>query len=230
MLHMSEFFSIKEYKTKNAKKILFFFPAGFTKMWQYRWTVFLLNRMGITVIGFDIAWRKAIRECDFNDLVDLIKRVDQIVDEVISKNSQTMQYFVLGVSFGSVLSLYTAKRHKNIKSIILFVPYGTLSHLLWTYKPSKPFIETLMQNGLTSEQELEKLTQLVETQYQMDKLKDRQIVSFLGKSDKIVFDGTKLVDAIKQQDIDATFYASRFGHFGTSVWGLLSKHKWDKIL
>ena len=227
---MNDYFVIKRYETKNAKKSLFFFPAGFTKMWQYRWTVFLLNRMGITVVGFDFAWKKIIRESDFNDFVDLIKQVNQTVDEVISNNSTGMQYSVLGLSFGSVLSLYTAKLHKNIQSIILFVPYGTLSHLLWTHRPSRPFIITLMQNGLKTEEELETLTQPVETQYQLDKLKDRKIVSFLGKSDKIVLDGEKLVDAIKKQGIDATFYESRFGHFGTSILGILRKSKWDYIL
>lgn len=106
----------------------------------------------------------------------------------------------------------------------------TLSNLLWTHKPSKPFIATLMKNGLRSEQDLEKLTQPVETQYQLDRLKDRQIVSHLGKSDRIVFDGQKLVDAIKEQGIDATFYDSRFGHLGTSVIGILRKKRWDIIL
>ncbi len=209
---------------------MFFFPAGFTKMWQYWWTVFLLNRRGITVVGFDFAWKRAIKECDFNDFVELINQVDKAVDEVISNSSTEVQYSVMGLSFGSVLSLYTAKMHENIKSIILFVPYGTLSNLLWTHKPSRPFIEKLMRNGLNTEQELESLTRSVETQYQLDKLKDRKIVSFLGKSDKIVFDGRKLVDAIKQEGIDATFYESRFGHFGTSAIGILQKNKWDKVL
>jgi len=87
-----------------------------------------------------------------------------------------------------------------------------------------------MQNGLKSEHELEKLTQPVETQNQLSKLKDRQIVSFLGRSDKIVFDGEELVNAIKKQGIDATFYESHFGHFGASVLGLLHTNKWGRIL
>lgn len=227
---MTDYFKTKTYKAKNSKKTMFFFPAGFTKMWHYRWTVFLLNRMGITVVGFDFDWRRAIREYDFDDFVDLIEQVNQTVDEIISNNPKEIQYSVLGLSFGSVLSLYTAKMHNNIKSIILFVPYGTLSNLLWTHKPSRPFIETLIKNGLKTEKELEKLTQPVETQYQLNKLNSRKIVSFLGKSDKIVFDGAKLVDAIKKEGIDSTFYESRFGHFGTSVLGILQKSKWDKVL
>lgn len=229
-MFMSEYFSVRVYKSKNEKKILFFFPAGFTQMWHYRWTIFLLNRMGVTVIGFNFAWKKAIRECDFADLLNLIEQVNNIVDKKITNNPKDMEYATLGLSFGSVLSLYTAKRHKTIRSIILFVPYGTLSNLLWTHKPSRPFIATLIKNGLKTEQDLEKLTQPVETQHQLDRLKDRQIVSYLGKSDKIVFDGEKLVHAIKKQGIDATFYESRFGHFGTSVVGLLSKRKWDRVL
>ena len=189
---MDQYFSTKIYPAKNAKRVLFFFPAGFSRMWHYRWTVFLLNRMGVTVIGFDFAWKKAIRDSDFSDLVDLVELVDKTVGKIISRGPRSMQYSTLGISFGSILSLYTAKRHKSIRSIILFVPYGTLSNLLWTFKPAKSFIERLMKNGIRSERELEKLTQPIETQYKLNKLRDRKIVSFLGKNDKIVFDGEKL--------------------------------------
>ncbi len=226
---MSEHYSIKEYSVKNAKKVLFFFPAGFTKMWHYRFTVLQLNRMGISVIGFDFSWKNAIRTWGFDEFKGVIEEVDQTVDEIISRQPD-IDYSVLGLSFGSVLSLYTAKRHKSIKSIILFVPYGTVSHLLWTHKPSRPFIENLIKNGLKSEQDLEKLTLPIETRYQLDKLKDRKIVSFLGRSDKIVFDGEKLVHAIKKNEINASFYESRFGHLGTSLIGLAQKSKWSKIL
>ena len=140
---VNDYFSTREYKAKNEKKILFFFPAGFTQMWHYRWTVFLLNRKGITVLGFNFAWKKAIRECNFPDLVKMIEQVNEVVDDTVSKKPN-MEYATLGLSFGSVLSLYSAKRHKSIRSIILFVPYGTLSNLLWTNKPSRPSIATLM--------------------------------------------------------------------------------------
>lgn len=227
---MNSYFVVKKYEVKNAKKTLFFFPAGFTKMWHYRWTVFLLNRMGISVVGFDFAWKKAIKECDFHDLVDLTSQVNATVGAVISKNLTKMQYSVLGLSFGSVFSLYMAKKQPKIQSVVLFVPYGTLSHLLWTFTPAKQFIETIMQNGVKTEKELSILTKPIETQYQLDKLKGKKIVSFLGKSDNIVTDGKELINAIKKQKIEATFYESRYGHFGTSVLGILQKKKWDNIL
>ncbi|HTE57202.1 MAG TPA: hypothetical protein VK694_00505 [Verrucomicrobiae bacterium] len=89
---MNEYFAIREYRAKNAKKVLFFFPAGFTKMWHYRWTVFVLNRMGITVVGFNFAWKKAIRKCNFDNMVDLIKQVDQAVSDTMSQYPQGTQY------------------------------------------------------------------------------------------------------------------------------------------
>ncbi len=227
---MDRYFSTKVYKAKHEKKILFLFPAGFTKVWQYRWTIYLLNRMGVTVVGFDCEWKKVIRECNFDDLLKIVYQVEKTAGEVITDNPQITEYAVLGISFGSVFSLYTAKRHEQIRSIILFVPYGTLSNLLWTHKPSRPFIKTLLQGGLKTEQDLEKLTQPIETQYQLERLKGRRIVSFLGKSDKVVFDGEKLVAAMQRHHLDATFYESRFGHFGTSVVGIARKRKWDKIL
>jgi alpha-beta hydrolase superfamily lysophospholipase len=227
---MNNYFSVKLYSAKNERKILFFFPAAFTQMWHYRWTVFSLNKMGVTVVGLNIAWNRAIRELDFDGLLELVKQIDGVVSDTISKNSLKSDYAVLGVSIGSVLSLYAAKRHDSINSIILFVPFGTLSNLYWTHKPSRPFLDTLMKNGLRTEQDLEKLTQPIETQYQLHKIKHKKLVSFLGKRDKIVHDGQKLIEAIKEQDIDATFYESPFGHFGTALVGLLRKSQWNKIL
>lgn len=228
---MDKIFSVKYYPARDEKRVLFFFPAGFTQMWHYRLTVMQLNRMGVSVVGFNIRWRRAIRQYhNLDHFIDVIKEVDRTVGDIITRGKPGMEYAALGISFGSVLSLYTAKRHKQIKSIILFVPYGTLSHLLWTYRPTKVFLRRLVKNGLKSEAELAELTRPIETQYQLDKLKGRRIVSFNGKSDRVVFDGQKLVDAIKKEGIDATFYESRFGHFGTSVVGLLQKSKWDKVL
>ncbi len=227
---MEKYISTKVYEAKNAKKVLFFFPAGFTQMWQYRWTVFLLNRRGITVVGFNFAWKKAIRDYGFDDLLQLIYQTDMVVDERIKANPSTTEYSALGLSFGSVLALYTAKKHDNIKSIILFVPYGTLSNLLWTHKPSRPFIQTLLKNGLKTEQDLEKLTEPVETQTQLEKLNGRRIVSFRGMSDKIVFDGEKIEFAIEKSKVDSTLHRLRFGHFGTSIVGILQKRKWMKVI
>lgn len=227
---MKEYFTVREYRVKNPKKILFFFPAGFTQMWHYRLVIYWLNRKGISVIGFNFAWKKAIRECDFDKLISLIEEVHHSVEDVMAVNPDIDDYAVLGLSFGSVLALHSAKLHENIRSIILFVPYGTLSHLFWTHKPSRPFIETLLRNGLKTEKDLEELTQPIETQYHLEKLKDRRIVSFKGNNDKVVFDGQKLVDAIKKEGIEANFYESRFGHFGTSVVGLASKRKWTRVL
>jgi alpha-beta hydrolase superfamily lysophospholipase len=166
---MDSYFSVRVYEARNAKKVLFFFPAGFTQMWHYRWTVFLLNRMGITVVGFNFAWKRAIREWDFDQLLQLIYQVDQKVDEIIKYYSPKIEYSTLGLSFGSVLALYAAKKHDSINTIILFVPYGTLSNLLWTHKPSRPFIETLIKGGLETESDLEKLTELVETRHDLEK-------------------------------------------------------------
>src|SRR5688572_24690060 len=136
---MNTYFSVKHYKAKNEKKVLFFFPAGFTQMWQYRLTVLQLNRMGVSVVGFNVRWRAAVREYkSFDHFIDVIKDANKTVHQIISQKPDA-EYAALGISFGSVLSLYTAKRHSQIKSIILFVPYGTLSYLLWTYKPSKAF-------------------------------------------------------------------------------------------
>jgi hypothetical protein len=64
----------------------------------------------------------------------------------------------------------------------------------------------------------------------LKKLEGRKVISFRGMSDKIVFDGEKIESAIKKSKIDSTLYRLRFGHFGTSVVGLLQKRKWMRNL
>lgn len=228
---MNPYYTTKKYGTRSAERIVFFFPAGFTKLWQYRWIIFLLNRSGVGVVGFDISWRKAIKECRFDEFMEIILGVSRSVNAYISENSSIERFSVLGISFGSVLALYCAKQNQLIQSIILFVPYGALSRLLWTYRLSQKFLERLEHEEMVdTEDSLHKLTRLVEPQYELEKLKDRQIISHSGKNDKIVRDGQQFINAVKNQKINATFYESRFGHFGTALFGLLKKKRWDKIL
>ena len=104
---MKDNFSFKLYKAKNSKRTLFFFPAGFTSMWMYRYTVYSLNRMGITVVGFNFKWRKAINESNLDDLIKMVDEVNDVVTQIQNESTdQNTKYSVFGTSFGSVLALY----------------------------------------------------------------------------------------------------------------------------
>lgn len=208
----------------------FFFPAGFTQMWHYRLIVYSLNRKGITVVGFNFAWRKAIKENDFGGLYKLIDIVDETVKQFIETKPEIIEFINIGLSFGSVLSLYTAKNHKKINTLILFAPYGTLSHLFWTYKPAKPFIQTLARKGINNEKDLEKLTAPVETLNKIFKLSNRKIISFRGMSDDIVLDGEKIESALADHCKDSKLFRLPYGHFFTCVVGLSQRRKWLKYL
>jgi len=226
----NEYFSYKEYRVTNANKILFFFPAGFTKLWLYRYTIFLINKMGYTVVGFDFRWNKAVNELDLKGLEDLMNIVDGVVAQIQSENPNVNDYAIFASSFGTLLATYIAKRHKNIKSIILNMPYGKFSNVLWTHKPSKAFKETLVKNGISSAQQLHKLILPIEAQTDLYILKDRKIVNFTALKDKVVPDGQDFVVALKKANPKAIFHYSQFGHFWGGIENILSKHKWDSIL
>ena len=222
------YFSIREYRTKNARKTLFLFPAGFTKLSSYRVLIWQLNRMDIDVVGFDFFWKKAAQEATIEGLKQLFVDVDSVTSEYI-KNSKN-SFGVFGLSFGGAIALYVAKRHKEINSTVLIVPHATMSKVLWTYKPTKRFIERLKNEGVDSEETLNKLLDDTESQFQLELMKRKKIVIFTALNDKIVTNGLELADNLKQIEPSTQSYTSRFGHFFGTVSGLLRKKKWETVL
>lgn len=80
------YFTYKQYPAKNAHRTLFFFPAGFTKLSLYRYTIRQLNKMGVTVVGFDFKWNKAVKEVDLEGLNAILAQVDGIVSDHMADN------------------------------------------------------------------------------------------------------------------------------------------------
>lgn len=227
---MDEYIQVKEYHVKHPRRVVFFFPAGFTKLWQYRWTFRLLNRQGVSVVGFEHKWREAIADFDMDDTVHLVEYINKRVGQKISEHGTALSYTVFGSSFGSVPALYAAKRHDAIDSVILNVPYGTMSNVLWHYKPGRSFLDKLKASGVTTEAKLHKLTQPIETQKDLHKLKNKKVVSFLARNDKIVLDGQKLVDALQQEVPGVILHETQYGHFWGGIENILRKSKWDGVL
>jgi len=225
------YFSYKVFKAKNAKRTLFFFPAGFTRLSLYRYPIARLNKSGVTVVGFDFQWRKAVSEVDLEGLHSLMAQINETVTHYMASNKNpTHPYAVFGSSFGGVIALYVAKRHKNIDAIILNVPHATVSKVLWTHKPSKPFKAMLVSQGLDSEAKLHKALALLESQSDLELLKDRKIVNITGLNDKIVTNGLELADALAAANPSTILHKSRYGHLVAGSLGVLRKSKWDSIL
>ncbi len=228
---MNPYFSHKEYPAKNAKRTLFFFPAGFTKLSFYRYTIHQLNKAGVTVIGFDFRWQKAVREVDLDGLNDILVQVDEVISSHINRQSNpNYKYAVFGSSFGGVIALYIAKRHIGVDSIILNVPHATVSKVLWTHKPSRAFKDTLIKAGIDTEAKLYEALGPLESQADLNLLKDRKIVNFTALNDKIVTDGLELAGALQKANPGTILYQTKYGHFVGGSLGVLRKRKWDLIL
>lgn len=227
----SEYFTHKEYKAMNAHKTLFFFPAGFTKLSLYRYTISQLNRSGITVVGFDFKWKKAVSEVNLDGLHHMMAQVDDVVSSYMDASKKTgYSYAVFGSSFGGVIALYLAKRHKNIDAIILNVPHATVSKVFWTHKPTRPFKETLIKQGIDTEEKLYHELGQIEVQHDLQLLKDRKIVNLTAMNDKIVTNGLDLAEALKEANPNTILYRTRFGHFVGGSIGVLRKKQWDMVL
>jgi cephalosporin-C deacetylase-like acetyl esterase len=223
------YFPYKEYKAKNATRTLFFFPAGFAKLSLYRYTIYQLNRMGITVVGFDFKWRKAVREVDLEGLHTTMRQVDTVVSTHMAANPGR-RYAVFGSSFGGVIALYVAKQHQNVDAVILNVPHAAVSKVLWTHKPSRPFKDSLVRQGIDTEVKLHKALGPIESQANLDLLKDRKIINFTALNDKIVPNGLELANALAKANPHAVLYQTRFCHFVGGTLGVLRKSKWDYVL
>ncbi len=229
-VNVTEYYKIKEYPVKNPTRVVFWFPAGFTKLWQYRYTILLLNRMGISVVGFDFKWRKSFNELSPEGLIDFSDQINVSVGEIMSGYSSDMKYSVFGTSVGGVFSLHIAKNYDQVDSAILNMPYGTVSHLLWTYKPAKEFRQRFIDSGIDSEAKLHKLLKPIETQRNLGLLRDKRIVNFTAQNDKIVFDGYDFAKALKKAVPSSTLHETQFGHFWGGIENILRKSKWDSVL
>jgi alpha-beta hydrolase superfamily lysophospholipase len=228
---INPYFTYKVYKAKDAKRTLFFFPAGFTKLSWYRYTIYQLNKMGVTVVGFDFKWRRAVREADLESLHTTFKQVDRAVQQVMAAEPNPKHTFaVFGSSFGGVIALYLAKRHRNIGTIILNVPHATVSKVLWTHKPSRPFKDSLVRQGIDTEAKLHKALTSLESQANLEALKDRKIVNITALNDKIVTNGLELSEALTRANPSVVLHQTRFGHFVGGSLGILRKSKWQFVL
>lgn len=226
----SEYYQYKIYNAKNATSTVFFFPAGFTQMWLYGLTVRQLNKRGFKVVGFNIKWRKAIQEFDIDGFITFMNQMNDVVTEIQTKTKDNQKYSVFGISFGSLIALYVAKRHKNISSLVLMVPYGKFSHLLMSHEPSKPFKEMLLANGLDTEEKIHLRMLPIESQTNLDTLKNRKIVNYTALNDRIVDDGKEFAEALRKNVPTSVLYETQYGHLWGSVVSILRKSKWLPIL
>jgi len=228
---MQQYFSFRVYKAKTADRTLFFFPAGFTKLSVYRYTIHQLNKSGINVVGFDFKWRKAVRELDLEGLRAMMNSVDEVVTEYMAAVDDAKHtYAVFGSSFGGVIALYLAKRHKTITAVILNVPHATVSKVLWSHKPSRPFKRTLIRQGIDTEKKLHEALGQIEAQHELERLRGKKIVTLTAMNNTIVTNGLELAEALKAVNPHTVLWRTRFGHFVGGTLGVARKSKWDMVL
>lgn len=224
-------FRIKKYvvPAQRERAVLFLFPAGFTYLWQYRMLIRRLNKMGISVVGFDFAWRTAIRDLSIEKLIAYMQEVAKKVNKEIAQAPHN-RYAVCGSSFGSVPALFCAKQQPEISHVILNVPYGRLSNLIWSYKPLKHVKSQLLQQGITSPLQLHELTLPIETKNNIELLDGRTIVCMSAKRDTIVRDSHEIQDVLKMLHGKVRFIESPFGHFWGGIHNGIRTSQWADSL
>jgi hypothetical protein len=172
-----------------------------------------------------------VHTLSLDELLALVKQIDQTVTDIQDTYFDPhVTYAAFGTSFGTLLATYVAKNHQNIQSVILNMPYGKFSHLIWTYKPARTFKQKMLDKGIGSEEKLHELLLPIEPQHNLSKLATKRIVNFTALNDKVVFDGKEFEEAIKKSVPDAVLYQTQYGHFWGGIENILSKHKWESIL
>lgn len=228
-MDVTKLYKEKYYLVKGSDRTMFFFPAGLTKMWQYKLTISQLNKMGISVIGYDIKWKKSIGTMSLDESIAFVKSVSESVGRHIAEAPEK-SYSVFGTSYGSVLSLYAAKQYKEISSIILNVPHGNVAEVFWHYKPAKKYIQRLVDSGIKSPEELHKHFKEIEATTDLGKLRGRNIIVFKSLNDKIVPNTQDIIDGLNDENIKVKVYTTSRGHFFGAIENLLKKSKWSKVL
>jgi hypothetical protein len=228
-MDVAKLYKEKYYPVKGSNKTMFFFPAGLTKMWQYKLTIAQINKMGISVIGYDIQWKKSIGSMNVDDSIAFVKSVGESVGRHITEAPEK-SYSVFGTSYGSVLALYAAKQFKQINSVILNVPHGNVAEVFWSYKPAKKYIERLIASGIANSEELHVLFKEIEATTELGRLRGKNIIVFKSLNDKIVPNSQDIIDGLHAENIDLKVFTTTRGHFFSAIENLLKKSKWQNVL
>ncbi len=223
----NKYWSSKRYPTKKYKGTVFLFPAGFTYLWMYRLPIYLLSRNGYEVLGFSIKWKKGVKELEFKDLISMFEEMNKFVKDSFQNEGK---YTVFGTSFGGVIATYVAKRNKEIESMILNLTHGSSANLFWDYKPTKKIIQKLKDEGISSEQELSKITEPIESSKDIELLKDRKIVVFVSLNDKVTKDNFGTATALQKVNPNVIIYTTKLGHFSGAIKNIMTRKKWMKVL
>ncbi len=181
--------------------------------------------MGISVIGYDIKWKKSIGSMNVDDSIAFVKSVAESVGRQIAEAPQK-SYSVFGTSYGSVLSLYSAKQYKAIRSLLLNVPHGNVAEVFWHYKPAKKYVQRLVASGITGPEELHELFKEIEATTELGKLRGRDIIVFKSLNDKIVPNTQDIIDGLKAENIEVKVYSTNRGHFFGVIENLLRRSRW----
>lgn len=202
-----------------------------TRLWQYRWLFWIMNRKGYTVYGYEMRERKIFLKYKVSEFGNFLNGVRHEVREYIQteKANGVTTFAVFGVSMGNIYALNCAKYLKDIDKAIINLTYGSMAHNFWTYKRHRPTVSHFLE-GISSEEEVKEKLGTAETTDNLQALRSKKILVFSSRNDTVLPDTLKFKKKLIESGVKAVYYESSLGHTAAAFMNLVNKDRWLSFL
>lgn len=228
-----QIFSCRRYGKASNTKVVFFFCAMLTRIWQYRWLYLLMNKYGYTVYAYGVQEKKIFTTysaADFGEFVGSIRHsVEQQIE--LEKRQGADTFVAFGVSMGTIYALDCAKYLKDISKLIINLTYGSIAYNVWTYRFHRPTKARFVREwDITTEEDLREALGPTETAHNLWSLRGKPVLLYTSKTDRVLTDTMKFKEALRKSGAQATYYDSIFGHYLAGLLNLARTGRWRSFL
>ena len=197
---------VKLSKDSNKKKTIIIFLG-----WKMK-----INRLKILYSKFP-DYHKIVYQLPFTllsgDFVLMKKSWKKLLDSVNKDIKENNVESVFGISLGTAPALYVSNKSKDIRKIILALPFDKLAPVVWNAFITKFVVKEAKENGY-SQKDMDKILLRYDLINNLDNLKNKEIRIYIAKKDSIIpfFRSKNLVSKMKNLNLKVK-YASSLGHY-----------------
>ncbi len=197
------------------ENVIFFFTAFGHKYWLYYPAIKKLTKAGYYVIVYDIN-----PNIVFNgNIPELLTHVDILINDIKKqveslKKQRAKTFISFGNSAGTILAMRAAIEIADIQKVIINLTYGSLTDNIWSWRMLQGVKKSFENAGL-SKSEVEKLLEPISPLSMAPKLKNKKLLLYLAKRDKIILfeQSQQFKEALDEEKIGYIYHQNNvFGH------------------
>ena len=223
----------KEIYYSNSDKAIFILPQWMGKTYYYKLLIHKLKTK-YTVVLYDLPYN--LLSSDTKLTVSLFKKIVSDIkftfNEIGKKGCKS--YCIVGTSGSTPIAAIVANSDERCKKLILNLVGNDLAECIWhSENPILINIRHSLENKGVTLAKLSKHFKMISYKYNSTNLKNKDILIFLSKNDKIVpyNNGTKLLKLLNKDNIQYELVTNKFfGHYISGIKNVIFYNKIQNFL